>query len=147
MKDDPAVRQLILVGNLEPELILDQQENRLVPIEISILTVGYQEADGPIFYGLPPQPPISLDMLTICGDDDLRAFTKKFDYFRLILNTPSIPTDELLVAHVHQAARTWAPEVRYGTLVWAGREAVRLLNHDLIRLESVVRKISEAAKP
>jgi hypothetical protein len=75
-------------------------------------------------------------MLTICGDDDLRAFTKRFDYFRLILNTPSIPTDELLVAHVHQAARTCAPEVRYGTLVWAGREAVRLLNHDLIRLRA-----------
>ncbi|HRV92144.1 MAG TPA: hypothetical protein P5526_08275, partial [Anaerolineae bacterium] len=61
VQDDPAVRQLILVGEMEPEAVLDQRENRLVPIEISVLVVGYQR-DKQIFQGLPPQPPLSLDV-------------------------------------------------------------------------------------
>jgi hypothetical protein len=42
VKDDPSVRQLILAGQMEPEAVLDQRENRLVPIEIGVLAVGYQ---------------------------------------------------------------------------------------------------------
>ncbi|MCB0166842.1 MAG: hypothetical protein KDI79_21625, partial [Anaerolineae bacterium] len=87
VQDDPAVRQLILVGEMEPEAVLDQRENRLVPIEISVLVVGYQR-DKLIFQGLPPQPPLSLDVLILGSDADIRAFTKSFDYFRLVLNSP-----------------------------------------------------------
>ena len=56
VQDDPAVRQLILTGEMEPEAVLDQRENRLVPIEISVLIVGYQLEMQNIIQGLPPRP-------------------------------------------------------------------------------------------
>ena len=77
VRDDPAVRQLILAGEIEPEAMLDQRENRLVPIEISVLVVGY-ELEKQIIQGLPPQPPLSLDLLITCDEADIRTFTPKF---------------------------------------------------------------------
>jgi hypothetical protein len=52
VQDDPLVRQLILADVLEPEPVLDQHENRLAPIELSILTVGCL-LNGKIIQGLP----------------------------------------------------------------------------------------------
>jgi hypothetical protein len=140
VRDDPAVRQLILVGEIEPEAILDQRENRLVPIEVSVLVVGYRRA-GMTVQGLPPQPPVSLDLLTICDDDDLRAFTERLDYIRLVLGAPQIPGDELLIANLCRAAATRPREVRYQFLLNAGRELARLLNFDLVRLEGILKRI------
>ena len=140
VKDDPAVRQLILTGEMEPEAILDQRENRLVPIEISVLAVGYQQKDE-IFQGLPPQPPLSLDVLYMCDAAELRRFTHQLDYVRLVLNSPRIPADELLVAHLRRSAAAQPAERQRQFLVEAGREVARLLNTDLIRLDSLLKRI------
>jgi hypothetical protein len=151
VRDDPAVRQLILAGDIEQAIIEDQRQNRLVPVEISVLTVGYQR-DSEIIQGLPPQPPISLDSLTLCTDTDIKAFSKnknstnedikfKFDYIRLILNAPQIPADELLIANLLQVSSVHPPESRRQFLLEAGRELARLLSFDLVRLEGILRRI------
>lgn len=140
VKDDPAVRQLILAGEMEAETVLDQRENRLVPIEISVLVVGYQDNEA-IFQGLPPQPPLSLDLLMMCDDSELRTFSRELSYLRLTLNAVQIPAEELLVAHLRRAANAHPPETRRQFLVSAGRELARLLNNDLLRLESILRRI------
>ncbi|HMQ53683.1 MAG TPA: hypothetical protein PKD98_16495 [Anaerolineae bacterium] len=142
--DDPAVRQLILVGEMEPEAVLDQRENRLVPIEISVLVVGYQQGKR-IIQGVPPQPPLSLDLLILCQDDDLRAFTDRAEYLRLVLNAPQIPADEVLVAHLRRAAQTYPPETRRQFLTKSGRELARLLNFDLVRLDAILQRIRPEA--
>jgi hypothetical protein len=140
VRDDPAVRQLILAGEMEPEAVLDQRENRLVPIEISVLVVGYRQ-DSATVQGLPPQPPVSLDMLTLCDDADIRAFTETLDYLRLVLSATHIPADELVIANLHQAAAVRPPETRRAFLVEAGRELARLLSAELVRLDSILRRI------
>jgi hypothetical protein len=140
VQDDPAVRQLILAGEMEPEAILDQRENRLVPIEISVLIVGHQRARK-IVQGLPPQPPVSLDILTMCDEADIRTFTKQLDYVRLVLNASQIPADELLIANLRQAAAAHPPEIRTQFLLNAGRELARLLSFDLVRLDGILRRI------
>jgi hypothetical protein len=141
VRDDPAVRQLILAGELEAEAILDQRENRLVPIEVSVLVVGYQRHGEPPVQGLPPQPPISLDSLTLCDEADIRAFTKQLDYLRLVLNAAQIPGDELLIANLGRAAAVRPPENRRQFLLEAGRELARLLSFDLVRLDGILRRI------
>lgn len=141
VRDDPAVRQLILAGELEPEAILDQRENRLVPIELSVLVVGYQREGEPPVQGLPPQPPISLDSLILCDDADVRAFTRQLDYLRLVLNAAQIPGDELLIANLRRAAEVRPPETRRQFLLEAGRELARLLSFDLVRLDGILRRI------
>lgn len=140
VQDDPAVRQLILVGEMETEAILDQRENRLVPIEISVLVIGYQQ-EKQIYQGLPPQPPLSLDLLILCSDADIRDFTRTFDYFRLVLNSAQIPADEVLVTNLRRAAEVQPPETRRQFLIDAGRELARLLSFDLVRLDNILRRI------
>ncbi len=141
VRDDPAVRQLILAGEIEPEAILDQRENRLVPIEMSVLVVGYQRQGEPPVQGLPPQPPISLDILIRCDEADIRAFTQQLDYVRLVLNAAQIPSDELLIANLQRAAAVRSLETRRSFLLDAGRELARLLSFDLVRLDGILRRI------
>jgi len=141
VKDDPAVRQLILAGEMEAEAILDQRENRLVPIELSVLVVGFQRDREKPVQGLPPQPPISLDSLILCDEGDIRAFTEPLDYLRLILNAAQIPADELIIANLRRAAAARPPETRRQFLLNAGRELARLLSFDLIRLDGILRRI------
>lgn len=138
--DDPMVRQLVLADVLERETILDQRLNRLAPIELSILTIGYSR-DGKIIHSLPPQPPVNLDSLIVCTEAELQAFTENLTYLRLVLNTPHIPADELLVVNLIRAAGTRPLEWRYPFLLKAGRELARLLNADLMRLESILKRI------
>lgn len=140
VRDDPSVRQLILAGEMEPEAVMDQRENRLVPIEISVLVVGHQSNDT-IVQGLPPQPPLSLDILIMCDDAEIRAFTERLDYVRLVLNANQIPADELLVANLHRAAAVHPPEARQPFLIKVGRELARLLSADLVRLDAMLRRI------
>jgi hypothetical protein len=140
VRDDPAVRQLILAGEIEPEVVLDQRENRLVPIELSVLVVGYQR-NGLIVQGLPPQPPLSLDVMTICDNSEIHNFTETLDYLRLILNSAQIPADELIIANLQRAAMSRPSETRYAFQVKAGKVLARLLHTDLVRLESILKRI------
>jgi hypothetical protein len=141
VQDDLAVRQLILVGDLEPEIVLDQQENRLVPIEIGVLIAGYRRSDQEIRHGLPSQPPASLDRLIVCDEAELRDFTTELDYLQLVLNTPRMMADELLIAHLVRAARVRPPEQRYPFVVGAGRQLARLLGADLVQLEYILKRL------
>ena len=139
MEDDPFVRQMAVTEGLPAEYIEDQRHNRQVPIEVGVLVVGYWHADE-ITQHLPPQPPLSLDVIHTCTSDELVAFTGKFDYFRLVLDNRDLPADELLAAHLRSAA-----QARDGAgedfLVSAGRELARLLAMDLYRLDAILRRI------
>ncbi|HEY85228.1 MAG TPA: hypothetical protein G4N96_08985, partial [Chloroflexi bacterium] len=140
VNDDPSVRQLILSGELAPETVRDQRENRLVPIEISVLVVGYQRGDSYI-HSLPPQPPISLDALENCTADEILRFTERLNYLRLILKAGQISADELIVASLSQAAMVRAPEIQRAFLIKAGQEIARLLSADLMRLDGILQQL------
>lgn len=143
VNDDPSVRQLILTGDLEAETVLDQRQNRLVPIEISVLVTGYRR-DKLYLHSLPPQPPISLDTLHLCPPEEIIRFTERLDYLRLILNAGPIAADELIAAGLIRAAELRAPEIRRAFLLGAGRELARLLNADLLRLNNILQQLKTA---
>ncbi len=141
INDDPAVRQLILTGNLSPEAIRDQRLNRLVPIEVSVLVAGYRRG-GAFAQNLPPQPPISLDTLQPCSEQEIIQFTERLDFLRLILRATHLPADDLLIAILGRAATIRAPQTQRPFLLNAGREVARLLNADLLRMENVLRQLN-----
>ena len=60
--EDGLVRQLVTAGNISEEVMRDNRERRIVPVEMSALTVGYQEGER-IRHLLPPRPPLSLDVI------------------------------------------------------------------------------------
>lgn len=99
--DDPLVRRLVLAESPRQSVIEDQRHNRMLPIEMAVLTVGYEE-NGVVRHGLPPRPPLNLDpVFLLSGREAVTAFTNRPGYLRLILRAANqIPIDQLLVAHI-----------------------------------------------
>ncbi len=139
--DDGLVRQLVTVGNVSDEVIADNRERRIVPVEMSVLTVGYEE-DGKVSHLLPPRPPLSLDVIYKCDDSDLIRFTGagRFGYFRHILRAQDAPIGEMLATHVQQTAKA------HKNAEWqdkAVKEIITLLRDDYPTLMSVLGALGE----
>jgi hypothetical protein len=138
IEDDLFVRQLV-TADLPEEVVRDQRENRLVPIEVSVLAVGCGDG-GVVRHCLPSQPPVTLDWLHQCNSQEVVAFTRHFGYFRLVLDARDVPADELLAASVRGAAGARPEPERGEFMVAAGRKLARLLSRDLRRLEGILRR-------
>lgn len=142
LEDDLFVRHFI-GSDVDEEVVKDQRENRQVPIEVSVLAVGCDDGEN-ARQCLPAQPPVTLDWLYQCTDEEVRAFTTHFDYFRLVLEAREVPADELLAASLRAAAAAQPEDKREPFLVEAGRELARLLAGDPVRLEGLLRRLRSA---
>ena len=116
----------------------DQRRNRQVPIEVSVLAVGYRNGAG-FIHSLPPQPPMLLDKVHYCTEDEIRSFTERFEYLGLILEAPDVPADELIAVSLLKAAEVQPNRTRF--LQTAGRELAKMMTRDLARLEKLLRRI------
>jgi hypothetical protein len=142
--DDGLVRQLVTAGNVSAEIMHDNRERRIVPVEMSVLTVGYEQG-GKIYHLLPPRPPLSLDVIYLCNEAEVVKFTGagKFGYFRHILQAKDIPIGEVLAAHLQQASaahkdKTWMEK--------ATQELIILLRDDYPTLMSVLGALSDVVQ-
>ena len=140
--DDGLVRQLVTADNVSEEVLRDNRERRIVPVEMSVLTVGYEQ-DGKIHHLLPPRPPLSLDVIYLCDDKELNRFTDagRFGYFRHILSNAEIPVGEVVAAHIRQASAA------HKDSAWKDRatqELITLLRDDYATLMSVLGALSDA---
>ena len=143
--DDGLVRQLVTAEGIDEAVVADNRLNRNVPVEMSVLVVGYQ-ADGTLFHLLPPRPALSLDMIYLCDDAELCAFTSagRFGYFRHILRAAELPVGDLLGAHLRQVQLA---QQKAGNDAWAEeatRELIVLLRDDYPTLMSVISTLSDA---
>jgi hypothetical protein len=138
--DDPLVRQMILANNMNQSTISDQRVNRMVPVEISALSIGFVQL-GVVHQSLPPRPPLSLDPVQLCDADTVWGFTQRLDFLRLVINASEVPTEELIAAALRHAASARPDNERYAFLVNAGRQLAGLLSHDLPRLQHLLKLI------
>lgn len=118
------------------------QRSRLMPIEVSVLCVGYREGNGAghaIRQAFPPQPPVTLNEVVSCSADEVREFTQKLDFFRLVLDAHDVPNDELLAASLRLASQTHEDPQAF--LRGCGRELARLLAGNSVRLDSLLRRL------
>ena len=144
--DDGLVRQLVTAEGVEDAIIADNRVNRNVPLELSVLTVGYK-LDGKVSHLLPPRPPLSLDVIYLCTPDEVRQFTSsgRFGYFRHLLRASDLPVGELLAAHIQQAG---AAHAEAGNEEWknaATQELITLLRDDYAMLMSVLGALGDAS--
>ncbi len=142
--DDPLVRRLVLAESPPEAVVNDQRQNRLLPIEMSVLSVGYTR-NGQLYHGLPPRPPLNLDPAYLCfKEDEIRRFTDRLGYFRLILRTADtpVPVDQLLVAHFQDIYRLRNYDVDWATA--AIHEIIELLRSNYETLVPVLEAIGEA---
>lgn len=144
IEDDGLVRQLITSDVMADEAMLDTRGNRTVPVEIGVLALGYEQ-DGRIWHLLPPRPPLSLDTIYLCTDEEVVRFTGagRFGYLRQIVRDRDKPVDELLAAHLRQAR---AAQAAAGNADWfdgAVRELIALQRDDYRSLMTVLAAVDE----
>ena len=140
--DDGLVRQLVTAAEVREKVISDSRVNRIVPVEMSVLVVCYEQ-DGKVSHLLPPRPPLSLDVIYLCSDAELAKFTSTshFGYFRHILQAKDIPIGELLAAHILEVKN------KTGDMQWveqATQELITLLRDDYATLMSVLGALGDA---
>jgi hypothetical protein len=142
--DDPLARELVMASIVDNSALLDQRENRMVPVEIAIINIGYVQ-NGSVFQSLPPRPPMSLSEVELCTLEEIYYFTQNTEYFRLVLSASEVASDELLAAAIRNATAAYPEQERYEFLVRSGRKLAGLLSHDLKRLSRVVALIRPAS--
>jgi len=133
--DDGLVRQLATTENISDEVIMDNRLNRNTPVEISIVFIGY-ETGKKVVHRLPPSPPLSLDTMFICSEEEVQRFSKsgRFGYLRYLLTNPDIPSADLIAAHILSVYRAQNKPMK---AVWK-RTAIDMIidrlrdNHDLL---------------
>jgi hypothetical protein len=143
--DDGLVRQLVTAEGVDESVINDNRANRNVPLEISVLAVGYRQ-NGRIYHLLPPRPALSLDVIYLCSPEELCQFTStgRFGYFRHVLRASDLPVGELLAAHILQSQQAQAAG---GDPAWATRaaqELITLLRDDYTTLMQVLGALGDA---
>jgi hypothetical protein len=132
---------LVTADNVSAEVMRDNRERRIVPVEMSVLSVGYEQ-DGKIHHMLPPRPPLSLDVIYACDEKEIKQFVTsgRFGYFRHILNNKEIPVSEVIAAHINQVRektndQKWVDD--------ATHEIITLLRDDYPSLMSVLGALSD----
>lgn len=141
--DDGLVRQLVTADRVSEEVMRDNRERRIVPVEMSVISVGYDQS-GKILHLLPPRPPLSLDRIFLCDDSELARFSDAghFGYFRHILRAKDAPIGEILAAHIQQAGAAHGKD----STRWkeaATQELITLLRDDYPTLMSVLGALGE----
>lgn len=138
IKDDQLISELVL-GEAVPDMILrDQRENRMIPVEVKVLNIGFM-VGSEMFHTMPPRPPMSLSDVELCEDDEIRRFTASPEFFRLVLNAAEVPSDDLAAAAVRFAAWRAYPDSneRYNFHVRCGQQLARDIS-DLKRLSHLL---------
>lgn len=143
--DDGLVRQLATAPDVEPSTIQDAQANRNVPLEISVLCVGFQEK-GRMRHTLPPRPPLSLDLIYLCTSDEVISFTDQghFGYFRHLLRHDDLPLSELIASHIKMTDGIHRTK---GDPSWSDRavdELIHLLRDDYRTLTALISALQDA---
>jgi hypothetical protein len=144
MDDDGLVRQLVTSQTLPPEVIADNRDNRNMPVEISIVTIGRRQS-GILSHLLPGIPPTSLDIIYQCLPMEICEFTStgRFGYFRHILRNEELPAGELLAAHLEQARLANKIGGNPDWYTRATKELITLLRDDYPSLMSVLNALSD----
>jgi hypothetical protein len=142
--DDGLVRQLVTAEGIDDDVIQDNRVNRNVPVEVSVLHIGYN-SKGKVFHLLPPRPPLSLDAIYVCAENEACIFTGagRFGYFRHILRAEEVAIGELLAAHIQLAGSYHA---RQGNPAWASiavQELIVLLRDDYPTLMTVLGALAD----
>lgn len=143
--DDGLVRQLVNTPNVSEETLLDNRQNRNVPVEIGVIFVG-SESNGTVSHLLPPRPPLSLDAIYACDDAELVRFTGtgRFGYLRHLYRNTELPLAELVSAHLKQAGQAHAAAGNTAWIHQAAAEIITALRDEYPRLIDVLSALKDA---
>ncbi|NLE08876.1 MAG: hypothetical protein GX631_06445 [Dehalococcoidales bacterium] len=112
---------------------------KLLRTEFSALVVGYREESNICHY-LPPQPARIHSFVRGCGSDEIREFSRSFEFFNIILNSGiPVPVEEVVAASLRSMSRVYDEPEKF--LIAAGKELAMLLGSEFNRLKAILSKI------
>ena len=115
--------------------------SEVLQTEFMALTVGYRQGER-IYQRLPAAPPPVHYSVEPCTAADLRAFGASFGYMRMVLQSPQVPSDELIAATIRHIAEAHDAEARAYALR-ASRELIAMMRDDFERLRQIVARIRD----
>jgi len=145
LEADPFMRSIAsLVDEKDPtyqEVIADQREVRLLPVEISVIALGYRDAAGRYHHGLPPQPPMLLRRIALCAPEEVLTLTEAPEFLGRLLESRDVPADDLIRAAVRQALALRPEKDRAAYRLKIGRYLAQRLAQDPVRLDELLRRL------
>ena len=112
------------------------QLERLLVTRLEARIVGY-DRDGAARHGLPSLPPRLHAFVYVCTPEEVRAFTRSFDFLHLLAAAPSAAGDEVVTACLRRAAAVHPDPEAF--LVAAGQALAAEMADDVGRLNILLR--------
>ncbi|WP_322802573.1 hypothetical protein [Thermoflexus sp.] len=144
LEGDELTRMVALQDVPPQEIQQDMIENRNIPVQIGVLTLGYMR-DRFTYYGIPHQPPALLEPVYTCLPAQIQRFTEQPDFIRTLVEAREA-SDDVLAAVVRAAAAIRPGPHQRDFLIQVGQELVRLLADEPTRLGQVLRRIRMAVE-
>ena len=111
---------------------------KLLKSEFNVLVIGYRQEDR-VFQHLPPKPARIHGFVHLCAPDEVKQFSRSFDFLSLMLKARlDIPVEELVGASLREMGRVYGAE-KHAFLVSAGKELAALLTADYIQLKAILK--------
>jgi len=140
---DPT-RQVRALGKNEDtvEQVYQQnpQLNQLLTTEFRSIVVGHKESSE-IRYHLAPTPPRIHSFVYFCDENTLTEFSQSLTFIQVLLSSEFVSNDDVIASFIHHASATQQNQELF--LINAGKELAKLLNGQLPRLNSLLRRLSK----
>ena len=112
---------------------------KLLRSEFNVLVVGYAH-DGRIYQYLPPKPVRIHAFVHSCNADEVKQFSRSFDFLNLLVTANTqVPTEELIAAVLREMSRVQDDPRAF--LISAGKGLSSLLSGDYQRLRAILGRI------
>ena len=118
------------------------QIGKLLRTTFEVQCIGWSESQAnqcEIYQSLPPQPPRLHSFVLRCDDADVRRFTQKHDWIRLLLGGATENADELIIAVARNAIKARNSNIEYSIAL--GKTLALLLQDDYLRLRAILGRI------
>ena len=114
---------------------------KLLRSEFKALVVGHRQ-DDKLYHYLPPKPARIHGFVYLCPPDEVREFSRSFDFLSILINTHlPVPAEEVVAASLRNMSQ--AHEDSRAFLVAAGKELAVLLGGEFSRLKAILGRVRQ----
>jgi len=144
--DDGLIRQLATTSDINDQVIRDNRDNRIIPLEFSVIFLGFIRQQR-ISHLLPPNPPLSLESVYPCTNDEITAFTTAGNggYLRYMVGDKETLNFDLVAAHFRSMHSLLTEDVREAWIEKATRYLVHLYRNDYDTLSELLHTLADTA--
>lgn len=144
--DDGLIRQLATTQPIEEQVIQDNRDNRIIPLEFSIIFLGFSHKEV-ISHLLPPNPPLSLESVYACSKEEILTFTTASNggYLRYMVADKATLNFDLVAAHFRNMHAVLAEQEREAWVEKAIHTLVHLYRNEYDTLSALLHTLSDTA--